>query len=134
RLQFLGLSNNLLSGNIPSGIRNFQDLTEFVFENNAFVFSNFETYHADFIEKLIIAYTYTPQAKVDATETKTVTAGNTITLTTGLLSMNNLYQWYKDGEIIEGATTKDLVIENAAESDAGVYHFIATNSIVTGLE
>src|SRR5690606_494956 len=95
---------------------------------------NFESYHADFIEKLILAYTYTPQAKVDATETKTVTTGNTITLTTGLVSFNNLYQWYKDGEIIEDATNKDLVIENATEADAGVYHFIATNLIISGLE
>ncbi|WP_299897654.1 hypothetical protein, partial [uncultured Aquimarina sp.] len=68
------------------------------------------------------------------TETVSVTENGSITLSsTALTSANNSYQWYKDGAIIPGATAKDLVIANATAVDAGVYHFIATNSIVTGL-
>ena len=33
-----------------------------------------------------------------------------------------LYQWYKDGAIIPGATKSNLTIRNAQKSDAGSYH------------
>ncbi|MGJ8734922.1 MAG: immunoglobulin domain-containing protein, partial [Cellulophaga sp.] len=79
-------------------------------------------------------YLYTPQAKVDQEETQTVLTGESITLTsTVLTSLNNSYQWYKDGVAITGATSKELIISNATEADAGVYYFEATNSIITGL-
>ena len=39
------------------------------------------------------------------------------------------YQWYKDGNIIEGAATPFFNIENSDESDAGVYKVVVANVI-----
>ena len=96
-------------------------------------FSDFEAEHSTY-ESSIGFYAYSPQAKVDVEEALSVTENGSITLTsTALTSSNNSYQWYKDGVAIAGETNKDLVISNATTDDAGVYHFEATNSVVTGL-
>ncbi len=134
-LEFLGLSQNSFSGNIPINVSASSNLETFVFENNKFIFSNFETRHSSYLSNLNVDYAYSPQAKTDLEETKIVTVGNPnpITLTTQLSSDNNSYQWFKDGIAIEDATEKNYTIENATEADSGIYHFTATNSIVTGL-
>ena len=59
--------------------------------------------------------------------------GTAILTSTALTSLNNSYQWYKDGVAIPGATSKDLMINNITEADSGTYYFIATNSVITGL-
>ncbi|MEE9295032.1 MAG: immunoglobulin domain-containing protein [Phycisphaerae bacterium] len=41
---------------------------------------------------------------------------------------NPTYQWFKDGEPIEGATSPFLVISNAVTEDSGAYHAEATNT------
>jgi hypothetical protein len=98
---------------------------------NQFVFSDLESYA---LSVTVNPSDYSPQAKVDKEETKQVNYGESIILTsTALTSTNNSYQWYKDGQLIAGATTKGYTISNAKDTDAGVYHFLATNSIVTSL-
>lgn len=37
------------------------------------------------------------------------------------------YQWFKDGETIDGATDATLLIEDASPGDAGDYHVVASN-------
>ncbi|WP_396591859.1 immunoglobulin domain-containing protein [Allomuricauda sp. R78024] len=131
--QSLQLSGNNFFGDIPAAISNIPNLAAFNFFNNNFVFSNFETEHSNY-EANLNYYNFSPQAKVDLEETLTVDENGTITLTsTALTSANNSYQWYKDGVVIAGATSKDYVISNATATDAGVYYFEATNSVVTGL-
>ncbi|TGV01071.1 leucine-rich repeat domain-containing protein [Flavivirga rizhaonensis] len=132
-LEFLGLSNNNFSGTIPINVSTGSNLEAFVFENNKFIFSNFESRHPSYVANLNVEYTFIPQAKTDTEETKTVTTNNPITLTTQLSSLNNNYQWFKDGIAIDGATEREYTINNAAETDSGVYHFTATNSVITGL-
>jgi len=132
-LEFLGLSNNQLSGFIPFTVRDTSRLETFVFENNNFIFSNFESKHPEYVQNLNTSYQYSPQAKTDAVETKMVTSGNSITLTTVLSSENNQYQWFKNDTLITGATGKDFVISNATPEDAGVYYFRAINTVITGL-
>ena len=39
------------------------------------------------------------------------------------------YQWYKDGDVIKGAVSPLLSIENSDEPDAGVYKVIVANVI-----
>ncbi|WP_175288732.1 leucine-rich repeat domain-containing protein [Flagellimonas eckloniae] len=130
-LTFLILGNNLLSGNVPNFTGS--SLNRLEIDINAFLFSNFEAEHPTYFSNLSI-YNYSPQAKVDQEETLSVAENGSITLTsTALTSTNNSYQWYKDGVAISGATSKDYVISNATATDAGVYHFEATNSVVTGL-
>ncbi|RKN03595.1 hypothetical protein D7036_13550 [Aquimarina sp. BL5] len=133
-LKDLFLQNNRFSGEIPSGFTNFTSLTKFFFENNSFVFSDFESEYSTYQNKLGVNFKYAPQAKVDQTESLSVTENGSITLSSNALtSLNNSYQWYKDGVAITGETNKDLVISGAATADAGVYHFTSINSVVTGL-
>ncbi|MDO5971993.1 immunoglobulin domain-containing protein [Flavivirga aquimarina] len=125
------LSSNQLAGEIPTELSTLSNLITFDFQSNAFIFSDFETEHPTYTN--ITTYNYAPQAKVDQIETPTVTEGSSYTFTTSLSSSNNSYQWYKDGVAITGATSKDYTINSLTLTDAGVYHVIATNSIVTGL-
>ncbi|WP_299249349.1 leucine-rich repeat domain-containing protein, partial [uncultured Aquimarina sp.] len=128
------LHDNQLMGNIPSGLSDLSNLSSFFVMGNNFVFSDFEQEFNTYVTKLGTNFKYTPQSKVDLSETQSVVSGESITLTSNqLTSSNNQYQWYKDGVILSGATNKDLVITNATDTDAGVYHFTATNTVITGL-
>ncbi len=132
QLKQLVIAENQFSGNIPN-LSTFPFFPVLIFQGNNFVFSNFESEHSTY-QSITTVYTYSPQSKVDQEETLSVAENGTITLTsTALTSPNNSYQWFKDGVAISGATSKDYVITNAAPSDAGVYYFEATNSIITGL-
>jgi Leucine-rich repeat (LRR) protein len=155
----LNLSHNTLSGQLPSpivGLRNLQEvivndnqlegpmfltatlngtLERFNFENNRYIFSGFVTKHNGYSQFLDLGYTYSPQAKTDEIASKSVTLGNSITLTTELSSApENSFTWYKDDIPIDGAVTHELLIENATEDDAGTYHFTATNTDIPSLE
>ncbi|WP_428741888.1 PKD domain-containing protein, partial [Tenacibaculum sp.] len=132
-LYFLHLNDNQLSGTFPSGLTTLSHLRGFKFHDNKFVFRDFEDEHTALGTNLSSFYVYSPQDKVDQEEIVNLTAGDNYTLTTSLSSPNNSYQWYKDGVAISGATGKDYTISSVAATDAGVYHVLATNSIVTGL-
>ncbi len=56
----------------------------------------------------------------------TFCVGDTIFLFAGATSFPT-YQWFKDGQSIDGATDPFMTIPSAAEEDAGVYHVVATN-------
>lgn len=134
----IDLTDNQLSGKIE--FPNLDDLDEgdqlvedLYLYHNDFVFSDFEENYAQ-LQRIVQNPIISPQAKVDQAETLSVAEKDKIILTSkALTSPNNSYQWYKDGTAIAGAIKKDLVISNAKTSDAGVYHFTATNSIVTDL-
>ena len=130
-LKFLGLFDNQLSGAIPA----LNNLTnQLSIQSNYFVFSDFENEFSTYQTTLQTGFQYSPQAKVDEEVTLTVAENDAIILTsTDLTSNNNSYQWFKDGVAISGATNKEYVISSATSSDAGIYHFTATNNVVTGL-
>ncbi|CAM1368156.1 hypothetical protein [Tenacibaculum xiamenense] len=129
-LNVLMFSNNRVS-DLPSAITNARNFAWASCANNKLAFHDIERILS---AGMPITAPYSPQAKVDLVETKTVPLDGSITLSTSkLTSTNNSYQWYKDGVAILGATSKDLVLNNVKELDAGVYHFTATNSVVTGL-
>ncbi len=133
-LEAFAFENNNFSGEIPDFTA--LPLERLTFEGNAYIFEDFESEHLAYESLIPLAfnYAYTPQAKVDQEETLGVLENGTITLTsTALTSTNNSYQWFKDGQPIAGATSKDYVISNATATDAGTYYFEATNSIITGL-
>ncbi|WP_158594718.1 Ig-like domain-containing protein [Ulvibacterium marinum] len=155
----LNLSHNTLSGQLPStivGLRNLQEviindnqlegtmfltatlngtLERFNFENNQYIFSDFQIKHNGYSQFLDLGYTYTPQAKTDEIASKSVTLGNSITLTTELSSApENSFTWFKDDVPIDSVITHELLIENATEDDAGTYHFTVTNTDIPGLE
>ncbi len=134
KLLHLGLGKNQLTGAIPSELSDIVDFNSFKVDQNNFVFSDLEQSFTAYATKLGADFVYAPQAKVDSIQALSIPNGGSITLsTTALTSTNNSYQWYKDDVAITGATTKDLLIENAVDADAGVYYFTATNSSVTDL-
>ncbi len=64
-------------------------------------------------------------ATLDKNEDDEITLEVNATITdTGVLS----YQWYKDGEALEGETGKKLVISSAVSEDTGAYYCVVTNS------
>ncbi len=134
-LREIAVQNNQLSGSIPFSGTN-SGLTLFTFQNNRFIFSDFESRHNGYTGTLA-TYEYTPQANTDTESTVSVTLGNDITLSTDLNSSNNSYVWYKASspdEVIPDAVGNELLIEDATAEDAGTYYFIASNSTVQGLE
>ncbi|WP_299242517.1 immunoglobulin domain-containing protein [uncultured Aquimarina sp.] len=135
-LEVLTLSINKFSGNLPQGLSSLASadiLNTLVFERNNFVFSDFELQFQAYNDNLT-TFSYLNQGQVDQIETRSVIAGQSITLTSNVLtSTNNRYQWFKNNVAIPGATNKDLLISNALDSDAGVYHFTATNNIIADL-
>ena len=54
-------------------------------------------------------------------------------INTSVSGSANLYQWFKDGQAISGATDTTYVITSVRTGDVGVYHCEITNSIVSGL-
>ncbi|MFD2561875.1 leucine-rich repeat domain-containing protein [Aquimarina rubra] len=137
RLTALNVNSNFLEGAIPPSLKEVTSFKTLSIQENNFVFEEMEA-EFDALKNKLTTFRYSPQAKVDQTETLSVEENGTITLTsTALTSENNSYQWYKtvNGTTTEitGATSKDLVITDASEADAGVYHFTATNSVVADL-
>jgi Leucine-rich repeat (LRR) protein len=133
----LDVRNNELSGKIPSGLASHNTLKRFIFNNNRFVFNDFQSEHQTYVSNFD-NYTYFPQKKVNNFETKSVKFGASITITVDpLLSEDNVYQWFKRSngnvEAIDGAINNELTITNATEQDSGEYYFTATNSIIDNL-
>ena len=132
-LQSLNISNNKLNGKVPRSLSSITALESLDISQNEFIFSDLEADYTYFSNNLI-DYNYSPQAKVDITNTIQVVIGGTLEIGTELFSVNNRYQWYHDNsplQLING--NNKLVIPNVAYSDAGEYYFSATNSLVQGL-
>lgn len=136
RLEYLNLSGNRLSG--PLSMTSFSSELRYLYiGNNHFTFDDLEGvvgYYND-NELAIILFEYSPQAKVDQEETVTLDPGGSYTLTTGMQSPNNRYQWQfsSDGGTTFtniGTDSRTYTISSATSSNSGIYRFVATNSIV----
>ncbi|MFS4417588.1 gliding motility-associated C-terminal domain-containing protein [Maribacter sp. 2307ULW6-5] len=144
------VSHNLLSGKIP----NFADLFllgpgdtdpwtrrfQLTIDNNLFHFADLEDDHLDFIgyfnalgannTPILSTYNYAPQAKVNAIETPTRNAGESITLTTTVRGTQNHYTWFKDGVPIPDAPdSPELILTDLNTCDAGVYYAEVTSDL-----
>lgn len=64
-----------------------------------------------------------------------VNTGEDFTLEVNLENNDNVsFEWYKDGEIIEGENTQSITIENASNEDSGVYKVCAICSVGENVE
>ncbi len=133
QLEFLGLSSNKLSGTIPFVVAPSSTLETLTFDNNNFIFSDFQSKHPGYLQNVNTLYSYAPQAKTDTEEIKMVTVGKNIFLSSAPFSSSNTYKWYKDGVLIPEATSRNYTIENASPADAGQYYVVVTNSIIDDL-
>ncbi|WP_272023941.1 immunoglobulin domain-containing protein, partial [Olleya namhaensis] len=136
-LDWLLLQNNNFSGTIPSFTYNLT-MIWFSFNSNAFQFGDFEN---DFnwynVEPNV--FWDSPQAKVDAIETRNLNLGNNTTMVTNCSGSQNNYQWYKnntplnDTGTFSGTQTATLTLTNVQFTDTGTYHCEVTSDIVTDL-
>lgn len=133
-LKELDVRFNSLLGSVPSF-----DNTGLIMgiSNNGFIFKNLEVSYVnnnyDYGSEQFIS----PQAVVDSNRTELlINGGATVEIVPQLEenpSGNNAYQWYKDGVELVAATNRVFRKENATKSDAGLYTYKVTNSVVTGL-
>ncbi|RLK02182.1 leucine-rich repeat domain-containing protein [Tenacibaculum discolor] len=132
-LSTLSLESNQLSGEIPSEVGRLINLESFRIGNNRFVFEDLEKEHWLLKSKLAY-YTYSPQTVVGLAEEHTLIENESIILTVNeTSSVNNTYQWRKDGVNIPGATSRQYIMNNVALADKGSYDCVINNTIITDL-
>lgn len=129
-LDWLWIYSNNLTGPVPSSLASIP-LVQLKIEDNKLVFSDFENEFPTYSGYSV--FTYSTQKNVDTVRTVTVDDGATATITPSVAAnANDSYQWYKDGSPISGATSR-VFTKTVSASDAGVYTYRITNSVVTGL-
>ncbi len=128
----INLSNNNLIGTLPNSVLNLERRRESDFAlnigGNKLNFASAENFVG-----AISNFTYYPQDKIYNSRTETVRQSESITLTSETEGRFNQYQWYKDQNLIAGATNATLEITSAVPSDAGVYVCQITNTVATAL-
>ncbi len=131
-LETLWAYRTKLSGKIPTVISILPNLDDFLISENNFVFDDFEddftTYNG------YSRFIYSPQATVDNAETIEIVSGQNIILSVDATqSINNIYQWRKDGVDLVGENARTFTISNPTPSDIGEYDCIITNSAIADL-
>ena len=123
-LSYIGLSNN-----------QFDALPDFsAFENSDLNMDNNKFTFEDIEPQLSMEYlTYSPQAIIDGVDPITLNVGEELSIQIPVGGSANTYQWYKDGDLVDGQTTDHLFIENTNATDAGYYYLEITNSLATEL-
>lgn len=128
-LKTVYLQNNEIKGNLPD-FTNATNLTSLYISSNKFQFGDFENEFIDY--QNLQTFSYSNQAKVGVEETVDFGDGYDKTLEAVVSGTNNMYQWYKNGSPITDATSKEYVITDATQQDAGYYFCLVSNPIITG--
>ena len=78
----------------------------------------------------------TPAMVTEMPKSALATLGKTLTIAPVIKDANGVitYQWYKDGERLEGRTNKKLTIDNVTEESAGSYVLKVTTTLGTTSE
>lgn len=129
RLQILRVQSNQLT-TIPN-LSGIQPLTILAVENNRLQFETLESNVRS--SATSFTFTYTPQDSIGTARDTTAAVGLPFTLSSRLLSDNNIHTWFKNGREVPGVTNRALVFPAFIRLDTGVYHARVTNSIVRGL-
>lgn len=126
-LESLLVQNNLITG-LPNFSNNaFSDISIINLANNNLTFEDLEP------NINVIGENYSPQAKVGEVKNEFLQVGDPLVLQFVVGGENNIYQWSKDGNAIQGATSSSFVIPSVTANNAGVYTLAITNSTVPGL-
>lgn len=160
KIKRLYLYNNNLTGNIPSGFSNFTSLEQlllsnnslegpvpdltgntglnfFWFDNNNFVFSDFENEFNTYASN-VTNFIYSPQKLVGDPFNAVVEVGNSIILNANVGGSQNSYDWYRinadgsEGGFIGTGENINITI-NSADDYKWFYYYFATSSLVPGL-
>jgi len=60
---------------------------------------------------------------------QTVLAGSVLTLSVGTTDLASIFQWFKNGVLMAGATSRTLTLNSVTASDTGSYTCAVTNSV-----
>jgi len=146
---FISLDNNKLTGAVPESFANLSKLTGLLLQGNQLedlpdltglsalrnLFLNNNRFTFEDLEPNVPLFSratvrYSPQAEV---ETDARSMGKDVLLSVKVGGKNNLYQWFKDGQAITGATASTFSVQNADLNATSQYHCQITNTVVTGL-
>jgi len=135
KLAYLNLSDNQLNGQLPSELLSLAILNYLNLKGNRFVFSDIEPYHS--VLSYLPTYIVSPQKTVDIErDLTTVNRGESIIIRSALAnnpSGNDKYAWYKDGVLIEDATSSVFTKRDVTSVDEGLYTYEVINALVPEL-
>lgn len=124
----LELAVNQLSGRVPD-LSALPVMISFSIVRNMFVFADIEPEYPSYR-----SVAFHPQADLDTDRSDTFAEGQTLTIIPQLAvnpSGNDVYQWRKDTVIIPApAGTQRIFTKTAEASDAGLYWYSVTNTVV----
>ncbi|SNR28624.1 Por secretion system C-terminal sorting domain-containing protein [Maribacter sedimenticola] len=126
-LTSLSFSSNNLNGNIP--IFSKDNIQVLSFTNNNFIFEDLFNTLGNQANAI-----YYPQLNIDEPATIDTETGEVFTISvTATTDSNNNYQWRKDGEDIDGATSSTFTITSVSSADIGSYDCLISNSALPEL-
>jgi Leucine-rich repeat (LRR) protein len=136
-LRYFYLLNNNVSGAIPSGIFK-PTLQRFWIEQNLFTFEGFEP---SFNQLKITSNNHYSTDKLFELKQSSLTVNNgeALTLNASTLSVHNLggnnnrYKWYRNDVEVYSGNSPIYTVPSSGVTDAGIYRFEVTNTVVTGL-
>ncbi|KPL13870.1 MAG: hypothetical protein AMS26_12785 [Bacteroides sp. SM23_62] len=145
------LAGNQFEGAISPQITNMKDLQNLWLQSNSFVdlpnittlqnlnqvyvYENRLTFE-DIEPNITLSaadFQYVPQDSVGATRDTTIEEGKSLSIKITVRGLNNKYQWYHNGTIIDDATANEYMITSINKSHAGIYNCEITNTLVTAL-
>ncbi|UAB80390.1 T9SS type A sorting domain-containing protein [Marixanthomonas sp. SCSIO 43207] len=135
------VDGNSLFGNIPNFSGN-ANLEAVLIRNNNYQFEDINVVLSDYLQVIPNNFLYSPQFTTDPPQDIVTGIGSNITLSMtqyaaddrqGSSSLNNQFQWFKDGSSIQDANDPTYDIVNAQESDSGVYFCRITNPLIPDL-
>ncbi len=135
-LRVIELGDNELTGFNFYAIDSLYSLDTIMLNNNRLIFddispafsnSNFSNFSNHFY--------YQEQQEVDYFQDLIAVIRNPfeLALSDSFISVNDRFQWYKDGQRLEGKTNSTLSFESIAFADSGAYHVEITNANVPDL-
>jgi Leucine-rich repeat (LRR) protein/sugar lactone lactonase YvrE len=125
-LYWLDVSGNQLDS-LPSSIASLPNLQVFVVQSNNLDFGDIEPFLA------IPTFIYGLQSNVPGGGPISVNQNSPLHLSFTVGGTANVYQWFKDGNAISGATSNTYTVLSAQPSDAGEYYLQITNTLATAL-
>ena len=130
--------NTTLGGSIPSSLSNLSKLDTLYLNHNSFtdISSSFDANSLkalllndnaldftdlSYLSNTPLSFSYSPQEKLDELDTQFVAIGEFLALTVSDAAAGNVYQWYKDGVLLSGATSRNYDVNGFTLSDVGTY-------------
>ena len=148
----INLTNNNLSGIIPTEMNSLTELTSFKISQNSLMalafltplanLTTLEVQHnqltfGDIVKNITVPnFTYAPQDSIGTAQIITLPTDDTYILQTNVDAavVDNSYTWYKDGNQVAASSSNALVLNNLQLADAGNYNVKITNPNAPSLQ